>query len=55
MNDIKQQLLNLKLNILNNFERLSSEKSAIEKIMLRRHEPSKVENAPLLIVKRKNK
>lgn len=53
MNKLKQNLLNLKSSILKSLEELDREKSAIEKCMLRRHEPPKVENAPLLAVKRK--
>ena len=46
----------IKLNeIKKKLQPLYKEKSAIEKYMSRRHEPSRVENAPLLIIKRKKK
>ncbi len=55
MNSLKQQLLKLKLNLLKSLDNSIKEKSPIEKIMLRRHEAPKEENAALLIVKRKVK
>ena len=55
MNSLKQQLLKLKLNLLKSLDNSIKEKSPIEKIMLRRHEAPKVENAASLIVKRKVK